>query len=41
MSDGSATYEDLLQLIEEAQHRVQETFSVSLVPEVRIISFPH
>lgn len=37
MSDWSATYLDLIRLIELAQNKVNEKFEIKLVPEVRII----
>lgn len=37
MSDGTATWQDLIELIEMAQARVIEQFQVQLEPEVRII----
>lgn len=37
MSDGTATWQDLIRLITEAQSRVQEKFQLALEPEVRII----
>ncbi len=37
MSDGTATWTDLVQLVELAQEKVQEQFQIQLEPEVRII----
>jgi len=37
MSDGSATYKDLLSLIDLAQKRVKKDFDVNMINEVRII----
>lgn len=37
MSDGTATWTDLVELIELAQRKVLESFQISLEPEVRII----
>lgn len=38
MSDGTATYKDLLSLIQQAQQKVQEQFGIELINEVRIIT---
>lgn len=38
MSDGTATYNDLLKLINLAQTKVKEEFDIEIVPEVRIIT---
>lgn len=37
MNDGTATYKDLLKLIDLWQEKVKESFDIDLVPEVRII----
>lgn len=37
MSDGTAVWTDLTELIELAQLKVREQFDISLEPEVRII----
>jgi UDP-N-acetylmuramate dehydrogenase len=37
MSDGTATWTDLVELVELAQEKVQEQFQIQLEPEVRII----
>lgn len=37
MSDGTAKWTDLVELVELAQEKVYETTSISLEPEVRII----
>ncbi len=37
MSDGTAKWTDLVELVEIAQKKVQEEFQISLEPEVRII----
>jgi len=37
MSDGTATWTDLVELVELAQKKVQEEFQISLEPEVRIV----
>jgi UDP-N-acetylenolpyruvoylglucosamine reductase len=38
MSDGTATYKDLLSLIELAKNKVKRATSIDLVNEVRIIT---
>jgi UDP-N-acetylmuramate dehydrogenase len=38
MNDWTATYNDLLQLINLAQKEVKNTYNIDLVPEVRIIT---
>ncbi|MDD2871371.1 MAG: UDP-N-acetylmuramate dehydrogenase [Candidatus Gracilibacteria bacterium] len=38
MNDGTATYIDLLELVELAQNKVKNGFNVDLIPEVRIIT---
>ncbi|MDD3145229.1 MAG: UDP-N-acetylmuramate dehydrogenase [Candidatus Gracilibacteria bacterium] len=38
MNDGTATYKDLLDLIDLAQNKVKKDFKIDLVPEVRIIA---
>lgn len=38
MSDWTATYKDLLELIDLAQTKVKKEFNIDLVPEVRIIT---
>ncbi len=37
MSDGTAKWTDLTELIEIAQEKVQEQFQIDLEPEVRIV----
>ncbi len=37
MSDGTATWQELTELIEMAQEKVQEQFQIQLEPEVRIV----
>lgn len=37
MSDGTAKWTDLVELVEIAQANVSEQFQIALVPEVRII----
>ena len=37
MSDGTATWTDLTELIQLAQGRVSEQFQIQLEPEVRIV----
>lgn len=37
MSDGTATWTDLIELVELAQKKVSDAFQISLEPEVRII----
>ncbi len=37
MSDGTAKWTDLVELVEIAQAKVSEQFQIALVPEVRII----
>lgn len=37
MSDGKATYKDLLDLINEAKNRIKKEFNIEIKPEVRII----
>jgi UDP-N-acetylenolpyruvoylglucosamine reductase len=37
MSDGTAKWTDLVELVELAQKKVQEKYQISLEPEVRII----
>lgn len=37
MSDGTATWQELTELIEMAQKKVQEQFQIILEPEVRIV----
>lgn len=37
MSDGTATWQELTELIAMAQEKVQEQFHIILEPEVRII----
>lgn len=39
MSDGTAKWTDLVELVEIAQKKVQEQFQISLEPEVRIVRF--
>lgn len=39
MSDGTAKWTELVELVELAQEKVQEQFQISLEPEVRIIRF--
>lgn len=38
MSDGTAEWTDLVELVELAQKKVLERFQISLEPEVRIIN---
>lgn len=38
MSDSTATYKDLLDLIKLAQEKVKKEFQIDLIPEVRIIT---
>jgi UDP-N-acetylenolpyruvoylglucosamine reductase len=37
MSDGTASYKDLLNLINLAQEKVKEKFGIEIINEVRII----
>lgn len=37
MSDGTATWQELTELIKMAQERVMDEFQIQLEPEVRII----
>lgn len=37
MSDGTATWQELTELITMAQEKVREQFQIQLEPEVRII----
>ncbi len=37
MSDGSATWQELIALVELAQTKIREQFVLELEPEVRII----
>lgn len=37
MSDGTAKWTDLVELVEVAQKKVEEQFHINLEPEVRII----
>ena len=38
MSDWTASYKDLIELLELAQKKVKEKFDIELVNEVRIIT---
>lgn len=37
MSDGTAKWTDLVELVELAQKKVMDKYQISLIPEVRII----
>lgn len=37
MSDGTATWTELVELVELAQKKAQEKFQIALEPEVRIV----
>jgi len=37
MSDGTAKWTDLVELVELAQEKVEKEYGISLEPEVRII----
>ena len=37
MSDGTAKWTDLVELVDLAQKKVMDKFQIALVPEVRII----
>ena len=37
MSDGTATWQDLVELIQLAQKKIEDIYTIKLEPEVRII----
>lgn len=37
MSDGTATWHDLIELIQLAQKKIEDIYAIKLEPEVRII----